>query len=198
MESEWRELFDRIGNCRACGLCETRTHAVPGEGNVKSRVMFVGEGPGRSEDEAGRPFVGEAGRLLDKMLAAIGLDRKDVYIANIVKCRPPANRVPAEEEAAACLPYLRAQFALIRPKVLVCLGATSAKYLYDADVRITRDRGVWRQKKGVWILPTYHPAALLRDPSKKCEAWEDLKSLRQKLSEIPEEGDRKEIPYAVS
>jgi DNA polymerase len=160
--------------------------------------MFVGEGPGRSEDEAGRPFVGEAGRLLDKMLAAIGLDRKDVYIANIVKCRPPANRVPAEEEASACLPYLRAQFALIRPKVLVCLGATSAKYLYDADVRITRDRGVWRQKKGVWILPTYHPAALLRDPSKKREAWEDLKSLRQKLSEIPEEGDRKEIPYAVS
>ena len=133
---------------------------------------------------SGRPFVGRAGQLLDKMIGAIGFRREEVYIANVVKCRPPNNRTPEESEADACLPYLRVQFALIRPKIIVCLGATAAKYIYDPNVRITRDRGVWKEKKGVWILPTYHPAALLRDESKKREAWEDMQKLKQKYDEI--------------
>lgn len=114
----------------------------------------------------------------------IDIKREDVYIANVVKCRPPGNRTPEPSEAAACLPYLRAQFALIRPGIIVCLGATAARYVYDENVRITRDRGTWKQSKGIWILPTYHPAALLRDESKKREAWEDMKKLRQKYDEI--------------
>lgn len=180
----WQALYGEMADCRRCGLCEARAHVVAGEGNPEAAVMLVGEGPGREEDATGRPFVGPAGQLLDKMLAAIGLRREDVYIANVVKCRPPANRTPKEEEALACLPYLRAQFALVRPAILVCLGATAARYLYDPAIRITRERGVWKQAKGVWILPTYHPAALLRDPAKKREAWEDMKSLREKMGEL--------------
>lgn len=167
-----------------CCLHADRSHVVVGEGDPNARVMLVGEGPGKDEDATGHPFVGRAGQLLDKMLGAIGLDRQQVYIANIVKCRPPNNRVPSNEEAQACLPYLRAQFALVRPAILVCLGATAARYLFDPEVRITRDRGSWKCKKGVWVLPTYHPAALLRDPSKKREAWEDMKALREKMQEI--------------
>ncbi|MDR0839873.1 MAG: uracil-DNA glycosylase [Christensenellaceae bacterium] len=180
----WEELYAALPTCSLCGLAGARTHVVPGEGDPQARVMFVGEGPGREEDRTGRPFVGPAGQLLDKMLAAIGLKREEVYIANVVKCRPPGNRVPADHEAAACLPYLRAQFALVRPQIIVCLGATAAKNLYDPNVRITRDRGVWQNKKGVWMLPTYHPAALLRDEGKKKEAWEDMKKLRDKLGEL--------------
>jgi DNA polymerase len=146
--------------------------------------MFIGEGPGREEDLQGRPFVGPAGQLLDKMLAAIGMERGEVYIANIVKCRPPQNRVPTDEEAQACLPYLRAQTGLIKPRIIVCLGATAAMYVYDPNVRITRERGIWKEKKGVWILPTYHPAALLRDPDKKREAWADMQALRAKREEL--------------
>lgn len=181
---DWKELYDSMDGCTGCRLCEKRHSIVIGEGNPNADIMFIGEGPGREEDETGRPFVGAAGRLLDKMLAAIDLKREDVYIANIVKCRPPGNRTPELSEAEACLPYLRAQFALIRPKIIVCLGATAARYVYDEGVRITRDRGVWKESKGVWILPTYHPAALLRDESKKHEAWEDMKKLRQKYDDI--------------
>lgn len=181
---DWRELYEQMTDCAKCRLCETRTNVVPGEGNPNAVIMFIGEGPGRDEDLSGRPFVGAAGRLLDKMLGAIGLSREEVYIANVVKCRPPNNRTPEESEAAACMPYLRGQFALIRPKIIVCLGATAAKYIYDPDIRITRDRGVWKNSKGVWILPTYHPAALLRDESKKRAAWEDMKKLKEKYSEI--------------
>ena len=133
MADMWEQLIADIERCTACGLCKKRGHAVPGEGNPEALILFVGEGPGAEEDKQGRPFVGRAGMLLDKMLAAIGLDREQVYIANIVKCRPPENRTPAETEAKACLPFLRRQVKLINPRIIVCLGATAAKYIMDPD-----------------------------------------------------------------
>lgn len=186
MQVTWEQLEEAIRCCERCGLCRGRRNAVPGEGNREADVMLIGEGPGQVEDETGRPFVGPAGQLLDKMLAAIGHGREDVYIANVVKCRPPGNRVPLPEEAQACLPYLRAQFLLVRPKILVCLGSTAARSIIRPDIRITRERGQWVQRKGVWMLPTYHPSALLRDQTgeKKREAWADLKALRAKEEEI--------------
>ena len=184
MRYDWETLYTQLNNCENCGLCKTRNSVVVGEGSIHAEVMFVGEGPGHDEDLHGRPFVGPAGQLLDRMIQAIDLKREDVYIANVVKCRPPKNRVPSPEEAEACLPFLRAQYALIHPKILVCLGATAARYVYDADVRITRDRGVWKEKMGLYILPTYHPSALLRDPAKKKDAWVDMQLLRDKLKEL--------------
>ena len=184
MRYDWSELYANVRGCEACELCKNRTNVVIGEGDPRAEVLLVGEGPGRDEDLSGRPFVGAAGKLLDKMLAAIDLKREQVYIANVVKCRPPQNRTPLNDEAQSCLPYLRAQFALIQPQIVVCMGATAAKYVYDEQIRITRDRGVWKQKKGVWFLPTYHPAALLRDESKKADAWTDMKKIRAKLDEL--------------
>lgn len=186
MRVSWPELMKEIQLCTRCPLCQERLFVVPGEGNLHARLMLIGEGPGAQENQTGRPFVGAAGQLLDKMLAAIGLSREEVYIANVVKCRPPQNRVPAPDEANACLAHLRAQVALIRPQVIVCLGATSARYVIGEECRITRDRGTWVEKKGVWIMPTFHPAALLRDESKKRPAWEDFKAVRDKLSELGE------------
>ena len=184
MRTSWPTLMGQIGACTACGLCRGRTNVVPGEGDLHARLMLVGEGPGEQEDLQGRPFVGPAGQLLDRMLAAIGLTRAQVYIANVVKCRPPKNRVPTPEEAAACLPYLRAQVALVRPRVIALLGATAARAVLGDEVRITRDRGKWVERKGVFLLPTYHPAALLRDERKKRPAWEDFKALRDKLAQL--------------
>lgn len=181
MQVSWAELLAQIDGCTKCGLCRARTNPAPGEGDLQARIMFVGEGPGAQEDLQGRPFVGPAGQLLDKMLAAIALNREQVYIANIVKCRPPENRVPTPDEAAACLPYLRAQVGLVSPRIIICLGATAARYCLGGEVRITRDRGKWVQRKGVWMMATYHPAALLRAPEKKREAWEDFKSIRERL-----------------
>ena len=179
------ELFERqVEECRMCGLCRNIRHKVPGQGDREAPLMLIGEGPGRDEDLYGRPFVGAAGQLLDRMLAAIELSREDVYIANVVKCRPPNNRVPEPDEAYTCLPYLRCQYALIRPKIVVCLGATAAGYLYEHGTGISRVRGIWKEKKGVWFLPTYHPAALLRDETKKRAVWEDLQSLRLKYLEL--------------
>ena len=157
---------------------------MPGEGNRSAPLMIIGEGPGRDEDLSGRPFVGKAGQLLDRMLAAIGLGRGDVYICNVVKCRPPGNRNPEPDEAAACLPFLRAQFSLIRPRVILCLGSVALRHVMDPQGRITRDRGAWVERKGVWMMATYHPAALLRDESKKREAWADMQMLRDKLKEL--------------
>ena len=191
MHYEWSALYETLRGCTGCGLAQTRSHVVIGDGNHSAAIMLVGEGPGREEDLQGIPFVGNAGKLLDKMLAAIALDRSEVYVCNIVKCRPPQNRVPADVEAMACLPYLRAQFALVRPKIIVCLGATAARYVYDESVRITRDRGVWKCKKGIWILPTYHPAALLRDEGKKRDAWEDFKKLKSKYLELQQKNMEK-------
>ncbi|MGI6168661.1 MAG: uracil-DNA glycosylase [Christensenellales bacterium] len=186
----WPVLLDKMKDCSLCSLCEGRRRIVLGEGDYFARLMLVGEGPGAQEDRLGRPFVGPAGQLLDKMLAAIGLSREQVYIANIVKCRPPGNRAPTDEEAAACLPYLRSQVALIQPALIVCLGATAARHIIDPQLRITRDRGVWVQRKNYFILPTYHPAALLRDAGKKREAWEDFKAIRDKLAQLEQEGGR--------
>jgi DNA polymerase len=189
----WAALLEEIEGCDRCGLCRRRNRAVPGEGNVLSPLMFVGEGPGAQEDATGRPFVGAAGQLLDRMLASIGLVRAQVYIANVVKCRPENNRVPTSEEATACLPFLRAQAALIRPQIIVCLGATPARYLLGDDVRVTRDRGRWMERKGVRMMCTYHPAALLRDEAKKLPAREDFQAILGALQTLtlapPDEGD---------
>ncbi len=189
MEVSWDSLHEDIEACEKCELCRHIHHKVPGQGNGNADLMFIGEGPGAEEDMQGLAFVGAAGQLLTKMIAAMGLTREQVYICNVVKCRPPQNRVPAPEEAAACLPYLRAQVALVRPKVIVLLGATAARTLIREDFRITREHGVWVEKKGVWFMPTYHPAALLRDESKKREAWHDLQLVMGKMKELEGQDD---------
>ncbi|MGI6189378.1 MAG: uracil-DNA glycosylase [Clostridiales bacterium] len=190
----WDQLIHAVMNCNNCQLSRTRTHSVPGEGNRDADLMFIGEGPGRDEDLSGRPFVGLAGQLLDKMIEAIDLKREDVYIANIVKCRPPGNRVPMEIEAQACLPYLRRQVYLVRPKIIVCLGATAVRYVIDKKAGITRIRGQWIERKGYWIMATYHPAALLRDPAKKYDAWEDFKKIKAKIEELGSKPHREHAP----
>ncbi len=186
MYTSFSQLKEDVTHCQRCGLGASRKSTVFGEGNVHARIMFIGEGPGRDEDELGRPFVGRAGQLLDKMLASIGLTRNDVYIANVLKCRPPGNRDPEPDEAAACIGYLRAQVALIKPKIIVCLGRISAKHILGQDIRITRDRGVWHEVKGFSIMPTYHPAALLRNEPLKKDAYKDLLAIRAKYNEIVE------------
>lgn len=184
MRTSWATLLEEIKRCEKCGLCKDRKQTVPGEGNVHSPLLFVGEGPGAQEDATGRPFVGAAGLLLEKMLDAIGLVREQVYIANVVKCRPPGNRAPTPQEANACLPYLRAQVALIRPQIIVCLGATPARYLLGEETRVTRDRGKWVERKGVRMMCTFHPAALLRDETKKRPAWVDFQAIRDTLQTL--------------
>lgn len=182
---QWEALKQTCGACTRCGLCETRRNVVFGVGNENADILFVGEGPGEQEDLTGQPFVGPAGKLLDDMLTIIDLDRKtNCYIANIVKCRPPRNRDPLETEQDACIGYLRNQTALIRPKVIVCLGRIAAKRLIDPDYRITRQHGQWVQKNGIWMTAIYHPSALLRDVSKRPETFDDLLSLREKLKEV--------------
>jgi DNA polymerase len=183
-EPGWEQIEQMIQNCRRCGLCQQRHSIVLGEGNRQAKIMLVGEGPGADEDAQGRPFVGKAGQLLDKMFSAIDMRREDLYITNVVKCRPPGNRTPLDEEAQACLPILRMQYRLIRPKIVVCLGATATRHIYDPEARITRVRGQWLEKNGTFFLPTYHPAALLRDESKKKDVWADLKSIAQKYAEL--------------
>ena len=183
-EISWELFQSQVEACTMCPLYAGIHHKVPGQGDVHAPLMFIGEGPGQTEDEEGLAFVGAAGQLLTRMLAAISLPRDRVYICNIVKCRPPQNRVPTEEEAAACMLHLRMQVALIRPKVIVLLGSTAARNTLGPDVRITRDRGRWYQRKGVWMMPTWHPSALLRFPERKPEAWEDMQSLRDKLMEL--------------
>ena len=184
MQISWDELNRQIESCQACPLCRGIHHKVPGQGNSRARLMLIGEGPGRDEDEQGLAFVGAAGQLLTRMLAAIHLSRDEVYICNVVKCRPPQNRTPLPEEAAACLPFLRMQFALVRPQVILLLGATPGRAVLGDSFRVTRDRGRFVKKGNVWILPTYHPAALLRDETKKRDAWQDLKLVRAKLDEL--------------
>jgi len=181
----WTELNEKIRTCRLCPLAEGASNKVPGQGSASARLMLIGEGPGAEEDRQGLAFVGAAGQLLTRMLASIGLTREEVFIANTVKCRPPGNRVPKPEEIAACLPYLRAQAALIRPQVLLLLGATALRCVLGPEKRITQCRGQWTVSKGVHILPTWHPAALLRDPSKKRDAWQDMQAVKAKLDELP-------------
>ncbi len=179
------ELSKVIADCRKCGLHLNRTNTVPGEGSHDSRVMFIGEAPGADEDRLGKPFVGRAGQLLEKALNALDFYRsKNFYICNICKCRPENNRVPSDDEAEACLPYLRRQIIIVKPKIIVCLGATSAKYIIDRQSRITAIRGTWFERKGYNIIATFHPAALLRDESKKRLFWEDLKKVKKRYNEI--------------
>ncbi|MBQ3080640.1 MAG: uracil-DNA glycosylase [Clostridia bacterium] len=185
----WPELLDEIGKCEKCRLCQGRTNAVPGEGNPNADIMFIGEGPGRDEDMQGRPFVGASGQLLDRMIHAIGMERTEVYIANIVKCRPPMNRNPEPDEAQACMNYLRNQFVLVSPKIIVLLGRVASKFVLGDETPISRLRGNWILKKGIWFMPTYHPSALLREPSKKREAWEDFKMVKAKLLEVRGNGE---------
>ena len=183
-ELSWESIEQEIADCRRCGLCEQRHRIVLGEGNRNAEIMLVGEGPGADEDAQGRPFVGKAGQLLDKMFSAIDIKREELYITNVVKCRPPGNRTPLDDEAEACLPILRMQYALIKPKIVVCLGATATRHLYDREARITRVRGQWLEKNGTLFLPTYHPAALLRDESKKKDVWADLQSIAKAYEKI--------------
>ena len=183
-EISWDLFHEQVSACTMCPLHATVTNKVPGQGDIHSPLMLIGEGPGQREDEEGIAFVGAAGQLLTKMLSAIYLPRDRVYICNIVKCRPPNNRVPLDEEMAACKLHLRMQVALIRPKVIVLLGSTALHATLGPDHYITRERGKWYERKGVWMMPTYHPSALLRDPLKKREAWEDMQSLRNRLIDL--------------
>lgn len=183
-EISWELLEQQVQACRMCSLCQGIRNKVPGQGDRNAPLMFIGEGPGEVEDQQGLAFVGPAGQLLTKMLAAIQLPRERVYICNIVKCRPPHNRVPEPLEAEACKLHLRMQVALVKPKVIVLLGATAARYTLNPEIRITRERGIWTERKGVWMMPTYHPSALLRDASKKPKAWADMQALRSKLQEL--------------
>ena len=181
---DWLSLEQTCLQCTRCGLCENRNHVVFGVGNRKADVMFIGEGPGEQEDLKGEPFVGPAGMLLDDMLSIIDLDRTNVYIANIVKCRPPHNRDPLETEQDACMDYLRNQVALIQPKIIVCLGRIAAKRIIREDYRITREHGQWTERNGVWMTAFFHPSALLRDVTKRPETFDDLLSLREKIREV--------------
>lgn len=182
---DWEKLEQSCLACRRCALYSTRHNVVFGVGNREADVMFVGEGPGEQEDLLGKPFVGPAGKLLDEMLCIIDLDRKkNCYIGNIVKCRPPHNRDPREEEQDACIDYLRNQVALVKPKVIVCLGRIAAMRLIRPDYKITREHGQWVEKNGIWLTAIYHPSALLRDAVKRPETFEDLLSIREKLKEI--------------
>lgn len=177
-------LREECSTCRKCPLCETRQNVVFGVGDENAEVLFVGEGPGQHEDETGIPFVGAAGQLLDRMLSIIGLGRQNCYIANTVKCRPPQNRDPLGVEQQACQPWLNEQIRLIKPKIIVCLGRIAATELIREDFRITKEHGLWTQKDGIWYMATFHPSALLRDVSKRPEAFADLKLLQAKIREV--------------
>ena len=181
---DWDALYEECIHCQKCGLAETRTNVVFGEGDRDAEVMFIGEGPGEQEDRTGRPFVGRAGQLLDDMLAMIDLKREKVFIGNMVKCRPPQNRDPLNIEQEACIGYLRNQVALLKPKIIVCLGRIAAMKLIKEDFKITREHGQWIEKAGVWMMAMYHPSALLRDPRKRPESFEDLKSLQAKIGVV--------------
>ena len=182
----WEALKTECLNCRACALAETRTNVVFGDGATDAEILLIGEGPGQNEDEQGIPFVGRGGQLLDDMLEIIGLDRTKVYIANTVKCRPPQNRDPLNVEQDACIGCLRRQTQLLRPKIIVCLGRIAAKEIIREDFKITAEHGQWFQRGGIQMMAIYHPAALLRDPSKRPETFEDLKSLQAKIRELCE------------
>lgn len=185
MYDNWEALESACRACQGCDLAQSRTNLVFGVGNPNAKILFIGEGPGEQEDLKGEPFVGRSGQLLDKYLAAIDLDRhKNIYIANIVKCRPPHNRDPLPEEQEHCIGWLRNQTALLRPKILVCLGRIAAQRIIDPKLRITREHGQWSEYHGVWRMATLHPAALLRDPRKKEGAFADFLSLRDKIQEL--------------
>lgn len=185
MIDNWNELKEQCLNCKKCGLCETRTNVVFGVGNPNAEVMFIGEGPGENEDLQGEPFVGRGGKLLDKMLYSVDLSREEnIYIANIVKCRPPKNRDPKPEEQVACTDWLRNQYKLINPKIIVCLGRIASAKIIKPDIKITKEHGLFFKKGDVLMMPMLHPAAVLRDPRKRPEAFRDFQILREKIKKI--------------
>ena len=184
MYETWEELEQSIVGCKKCRLCSNRNNIVFGTGNRQADIMFIGEGPGADEDMQGIPFVGKAGKLMNMAFAGIGINREDVYIANIVKCRPPSNRNPEDDEAGACLDYLRNQVMLVKPKIIVLLGSIALKNILGKEYGITSSRGKWVERKGILYMPTWHPAALLRDENKKIEFWQDLKQVKEKIETI--------------
>jgi uracil-DNA glycosylase family 4 len=184
MDMDLKKIAKTIGGCRKCSLHQTRTNTVPGQGHSKPELMFVGEAPGADEDEQGLAFVGRAGQLLTKMIQAMGLQRDEVFIANILKCRPPDNRPPLPEEMETCLPYLKEQIRLLKPKVIVALGATAVRGLVGLE-GISKLRGKWVKFEGIDLMPTYHPAYLLRNPPAKKEVWVDLQEALRRLGRTP-------------
>lgn len=184
MTELWKSLYSECNNCTACELHKTRTNCVFGTGNENADLLFVGEAPGENEDKTGIPFVGRAGQLLDQYLYAVDIPRESVYIANILKCRPPKNRDPLPEEEDACIDFLRKQVKLINPKIIVCLGRISAMRLIRQDYKITREHGEWVKKGNLLMTAVYHPALLLRDPRRKEEMLIDMKKIKEKLDEL--------------
>lgn len=187
MFSNFDELREECMSCTRCKLCETRTNVVFGKGNESAEIFFIGEGPGEKEDLAGEPFVGRSGQLLDKMLASIYLDRdKNIYIGNMVKCRPPGNRDPKPEEQQTCMGYLENQIQLIKPKIIVCLGRIAAQKIIGQDFKVTKDHGKWFIHDGIYMMGMFHPAAILRNQSQKPDAFKDFLTLREKIKEVCE------------
>jgi DNA polymerase len=184
MYNNWEELEEVVKQCRKCRLCETRKNVVFGVGNREADIMFIGEGPGADEDAQGEPFVGKAGKLMNMAFDMLGVKRKEVYIANIVKCRPPNNRNPQDDEAENCLDYLRNQVILVKPKIIVLLGSVALKNVLGKEYGITASRGKWLERKGILYMPTWHPAALLRDENKKIDFIKDLKQVIKRYNEI--------------
>ena len=185
MNRSYEELRTACLSCQNCPLAATRHHVVFGVGNPQADVMFIGEGPGENEDLQGEPFVGRGGQLLDRFLAAVDLDRsRNIYIGNMVKCRPPKNRDPEPAEVEQCIGYLQEQIQLIQPKIIVCLGRIAACYMLDKNFKVTKQHGQWIQKDGIWMMGTFHPAALLRNPNNKPLAFEDMLRLRNKILEV--------------
>ena len=183
----WDQLYDACSHCQACELAKTRTNCVFGTGNREADILFVGEAPGEQEDLSGTPFVGRAGQLLDKYLYAVDIAREDVYIANILKCRPPKNRDPLPAEEDACIDYLREQVRLIKPKMIVCLGRIAAMRLIKPDFKISKEHGVWFEKGNFLMTAVYHPAALLRDPRRKEEMLADMQEIKKKLDSLKDQ-----------
>ena len=181
MYQTWEELEEACNNCTKCKLCNNRHNVVIGTGNKNAKIMFIGEGPGADEDIQGVPFVGKAGKLMDKAFDGIGIRREEIYIANIVKCRPPNNRNPEDEEANSCKEYLESQIKLVNPEIIVLLGSVALKNILGKEYGITSSRGKWFEKDGIKYMPTFHPAALLRDETKKIDFWKDLKEVKRKL-----------------
>ena len=177
MFEKLEEINEIVKKCNKCNLCKNRTNTVFGVGNSNAKLMFIGEGPGADEDKEGIPFVGKAGKLMNQAFIGLGIIREEVYIANIVKCRPPNNRTPLKEETIACLDYLRNQVMIIKPQIIVLLGNTALKNILGEEYGITASRGKWIEKKGIKYMPTFHPAALLRDESKKIDFWNDFSNL---------------------
>lgn len=184
MYNTWEELETTINGCKKCRLYTNRTTIVLGTGNKNAQIMLIGEGPGADEDIQGVPFVGKAGKLMNQALVGLGFQREEFYITNIVKCRPPGNRNPENDEAMACMDYLRTQVLLVKPKIIVLLGSVALKNILGEEYGITASRGKWVEKNGIFYLPTWHPAALLRDEEKKIDFWKDLKSVKEKIKNI--------------